>query len=36
MAAGVMPGMREASPTVRGRRFEHFSTISRERPETPP
>jgi hypothetical protein len=32
----VTPGMRDASPIVRGRRFEHFSTISRESPETDP
>ena len=34
-AAGVTPGIRAASPTVRGRRRAHFSTTSRERPGSP-
>ena len=35
MAAGVTPGMREASPTVRGLRRVHCSTASVERPGSP-
>src|SRR5262249_33364444 len=35
-AAGVTPGMRLASPSVRGRRRGHFSTTSRESPQSAP